>query len=259
VVVASIGTACGTSDRATDPDRLVGVTWVLDEASITTLTGGPIPGARADLRFEDGQAGGASGCNIYGGTYDAGSDGSIAFEAMSMTEMACDEPRMALEAAFVGALAEATTFEVGEQTLTLTGGPTLRFTEEVPMEPLALEGTTWALDTIAAGSDAVSSVVAGTEPTLLLGDGVASGSTGCNRFTGGYTVTPRDGLEHVTGDLAFGALAATEMACDEAVMAQEDVIMQAMSRVTRWLVEGDRLSLFDAKGGLMLAYRGSPA
>ncbi len=251
--------ACGSVDPGTDPDRLTGITWVLDDASVTALVGAPVPRVRAEVSFDGKRANGSSGCNLYSGTYVATDGGSISVEAVSMTEMACDEPRMALEAAFIAELADVSTFAIGDGTLMLGGGATpLRFTRYVPMAPLPLEGTHWILETIVAGPGAVTSVVAGTEPTLLLDGDQASGSAGCNRFTGTFELTTGDAvMQDVTGDLSFGPLATTRMACPGPVMEQERTVLTVLGATTTWLVDADRLSLFDAGGSLLLTFRGS--
>lgn len=75
---------------------------------------------------------GTSGCNTYGGSYEA-DDGSISLGAMSMTEMACDEPLMALESAYLDALAGATGYQIGDAGLVLAGGQVaLTFTPSGP-------------------------------------------------------------------------------------------------------------------------------
>jgi heat shock protein HslJ len=243
-------TACGSADPATDPAALSGVTWVLDAASVGSLAADAPSDARVDLRFEDDRASGTSGCNTYGGDYEATDDGSLTFGALMVTAMACDEPLMALESAYLAALAEVEGFQVSDGGLLLDGAAVaLTFVEEEPMEAMPLEGTEWVLDTVAAG-DAVSSALAGTEVTLTLEGGAASGTAGCNRFSGGYTL---DG-----GSLSFGPLATTKMACPDDVMDQEQAVLAALEGVAGWAVEGDRLSLADADGGLLLGYTGAP-
>lgn len=107
-----------------DASSLGSVTWVLDAASIGSLgVADPPAGARIDLRFDDGELSGRAACNSYGGSYQA--DGNaLAVGAMSMTEMACDEPLMALEAAYLAELAQVDAFQVvGDGAgLVLTGG-----------------------------------------------------------------------------------------------------------------------------------------
>lgn len=239
----------GSGDPALDPDGLTGSTWVLDAASTDALVDEPPADGRVDIRFDGEEVSGTSGCNRYGGPYEAGSDGSISLGPLAMTEMACDDLRMTLESAYVEALGAVTSFRMSEGALALRGGEIdLTFTEEVPIEPLPLEATAWTLDTIATGTDAVSSVLAGTEVTLALEGGTAGGSGGCNRFSGGYEL---DGAS-----LAFGPLASTRMACAEGVMSQEQAVFDALAATASWSVEEDRLWLLDADGSLLLGYRG---
>jgi len=90
-----------------------------------------------------------------------------------------------------------------------------------------LTGTTWILVSI----DDVA-VAAGLEGTLAFDAGAASGSSGCNTFSGTYTLSGQD--------LAFGPLATTRMACvDEAASAFEAAYLVALEGVTAWAVPQD--------------------
>jgi heat shock protein HslJ len=82
------------------------------------------------------------------------------------------------------------------------------------------------------------------EPHLILDAPTrrATGSGGCNRFSGGYTLS---------GDrLSFGSLAATLMACAEG-MEMERAFMGALDRVRGWKITGQRLDLLDANGNVV--------
>ena len=68
------------------------------------------------------------------------------------------------------------------------------------------------------------------------GEGRASGSGGCNRFTGSYTFDD--------GKLAFGPLAGTKMMCPEAVMDQEDRFHQALGAVDKVVLDGPFLLIY---------------
>jgi heat shock protein HslJ len=50
---------------------LLGVEWVLDDASITPLVHSVSPGIHIDLRFDADQATGSGGCNEYGAAFQA--------------------------------------------------------------------------------------------------------------------------------------------------------------------------------------------
>jgi putative lipoprotein len=68
-------------------------------------------------------------------------------------------------------------------------------------------------------------------------DGRVSGSDGCNRTSGTYTL---DGDK-----LTFGAMIATQMACAN-VAGTEQAFREALEKTRGWKVTGERLELFDA-------------
>ena len=74
-----------------------------------------------DLRFEGDQVGGSSGCNAYGASFQA-IGGTISFGPFRSTAMACEQPVMALESAYLRALEGTTAYQVTGPTLHLTGG-----------------------------------------------------------------------------------------------------------------------------------------
>ncbi|HET6715104.1 MAG TPA: META domain-containing protein [Actinomycetota bacterium] len=227
------------------------MTWILETASIEALIGEVVPDAtRVTIRFEpDGSAGGSAGCNSFGGSYSAGDDGSLTIEAGGMTQMACEEPLMQVEAAYVAALGEVASF-----TVTDDGAGLLLEGTETPLaylaeQPLPLEGTRWRVDGIAIGGDAVSSTIAGADADLIFKDARVSGTGGCNRLTGGYTTD---------GDaLSFAEIAPTMKLCDPAVMDQEAAIIAALEATASSTIEGSTLSLSDADGGFLLSLTGT--
>ncbi|MGZ5214393.1 MAG: META domain-containing protein [Actinomycetota bacterium] len=248
VACANAGDGAGTG-IGTDPIDLTGVVWLLDGASIAGLVDEVPPGAQVTLTLENGQAHGTAACNSYGGAYRAGDDGSLSFDGFAVTQMGCDTPLMTLESAYLAALGQVTGFGI-EGNLVLTGGDVaLEFNEEVPAQPLPFVGTTWTLTSIASG-DAVSSVLSGTEVTVAsAADGTLSGSAGCNRFSGTYTVA---------GDrLSFLLLATTKMACAGDVMTQERAFLAAMGQVASYAIEGGQLTVFDPSGAMLLGFDGA--
>lgn len=108
-------------------------------------------------------------------------------------------------------------------------------------EPVDIESIDWLLTEL-VGADIAETA----SPTLLLTDGTASGSGGCNQFTGGYTL---DG-----DSLTFGALATTRMACVPDVSATETAYLAALESVASFESDGDELRLLAESGDVVLVY-----
>jgi len=107
----------------------------------------------------------------------------------------------------------------------------------IPASPL--EGTTWQLTSPGAPAGDAKDA-RGAPPTVRFADGRASGFSGCNRFTGGYT---RDG-----DTITVGRLAGTMMACPEPRMTAEKTFLDGLSGAHRVAIAGDRLTLTPATG-----------
>lgn len=98
--------------------QLEGTSWKLVE-----LDGQPaLPNSEGSIRFEDGKAGGSTGCNGFSGEYTLDVDGSIQFGLMASTMMACEQGLMEQETTFLQALAEAAAVQVEGGSLTIVDG-----------------------------------------------------------------------------------------------------------------------------------------
>jgi len=120
--------------------------------------------------------------------------------------------------------------------------------EVIASGAVPLENTTWKL-TALRGQPVADPL---RQPHIVLQPEQhrVSGSGGCNRIAGGYTLA---------GDrLTFGRTAATMMACPDG-MAQERAFLDALSTVARWHIEGQRLALRDARGEVVLRFDAEPA
>ena len=114
----------------------------------------------------------------------------------------------------------------GSDTGAFRGGARLR----------SLDGSEWQLRDF-AGEPAAA------EAWIGFKDGSAAGQGGCNRFTGGYTEAP--------GELAFGPLASTRMACPEPMMRTESDFFAALDATRQAVATHLLLALFDADGRLL--------
>jgi heat shock protein HslJ len=113
---------------------------------------------------------------------------------------------------------------------------------------LPLAGTYWKL--VALGDKPVTVVNAQREPHFTLGaDSKVTGSGGCNRMFGTYTLN---------GDaLTFNGVGSTKMAC-QGGMDIETAFLPALSRVAKWRITGQQLELTDAGGALVARFEGRP-
>jgi putative lipoprotein len=76
-------------------------------------------------------------------------------------------------------------------------------------------------------------------------DGAISGTGGCNRMAGKATISGET--------IAFGAIAATRMACAPAAMDQETKFFAALNDAKSWRIdEQGKLTLLDASGGALV-------
>lgn len=264
VLTACAGAAgpIGTLDdggRAASPAG----SWVLADAQ--PAIGVPTD-ARITLTIEpDGtawQVGGTSACNSYGGTVVTDGD-RWRGEGYGMTEMACEEPRMAAEQAYLDALLAVDTWaRPSADELVLTGpGVDLRFAALAPAPTADLAATTWLLDALifGTGPDAtVSSTVADAEEATLHldADGTMTASTGCRTFRGEWIETGDEVLLTTFGqrDDSPNVAADGTTTCPAAVVAQEDHVLSVLGDGFRAEVQGDQLTLV-SRDGLGLTYR----
>jgi heat shock protein HslJ len=102
-----------------------------------------------------------------------------------------------------------------------------------------LTGKVWALADLMG-----KPLVAGTNITAEFGsEGKVSGSSGCNQYNGTYTVSGKN--------ITVTPTASTLMACDQAVMDQENAYLDALGQAKTYAVTGDQLTLAGAaKSGL---------
>lgn len=112
--------------------------------------------------------------------------------------------------------------------------------------PPPLAGTRWKLSQL-DGSE-VAAANPGRDPFLELDQatGRASGSGGCNRFSGSFRLDGRH--------LRFGrGFAATEMICADG-MELERSFLDALGRVKAWKARGNELELLDASGKVVARF-----
>jgi Heat shock protein len=107
--------------------------------------------------------------------------------------------------------------------------------------PPGLDGTDWTLTSMSGKAPVGGSI------TLKFEQGNASGSAGCNQYNGAYTTSG--------STIELGPIAATKRAClEQALNVQETAYLNALSKVAKYDVSGDRLMLRDAGGTTLLEF-----
>jgi heat shock protein HslJ len=172
---------------------------------------------------------------------------ALAMQIGAMTDMGCDEPRMAQDTWVSEFLGSGPTATIDGDTLVLaSAGVTMTLLDRQVADPdQPLEGTTWVLDAIEVGSGdtgAVSSVPAGVRATIRLEGGQLSVDTGCN--TGGASATV-DG-----STLTIGPLGLTKRACQVDAAAVEQSMTQTLQGAVAFELDGQVLRLLGPTGGL---------
>jgi heat shock protein HslJ len=236
--------ACSsTGAPSPSPASLDGHTYLSTDLQGAVL----VPGTRIRLAFADGSLNANGGCNTMGGAYSIDGD-RLTTTQMSMTEMACDEPRMAQDE-WLARLLGNVTFTLDGDTLTLTVGP-VRLTlvdEEVATPDQPLEGTRWVLDGIVSG-DAVSSVPVGVTASIRIVAGQLELEAGCNKGGGSVEVT--------ADTLTFGPIMLTKMACERDPMAVETEVTTVLSGDVTYTIDADVLTMEAGASGLI--FRAAP-
>jgi heat shock protein HslJ len=113
-------------------------------------------------------------------------------------------------------------------------------------EPATLEGVDWKLTGYLV-DDVLTAVPLGTDATLRLEGGLATGSGGCNTFSGIYAL---DGTSITFGD----EISTTLILCEEDVQAIEDAYLAALPLVASWAISDDVLQLSDDLGTITLTF-----
>ena len=166
---------------------------------------------------------------------------------MMTTEMACEEPLMAQDqwiSAFVNGA--AVTLEGDTLTLAKDGVTVTATDKEVAKPDLPVEGTVWMVEGLVS-NQAVSSMPAGVEASLVFADGKVAVDAGCNKGSGAAEI----------GDttITFGPIATTKMFCEGAAGEVEQQVLGVLSGEVAYTVDSDALQLRGAGGGLDLRAR----
>ncbi|EGX60208.1 hypothetical protein SZN_09006 [Streptomyces zinciresistens K42] len=225
------GADAGSRSVGSGPAASVtGVRWAVDRVSVDGRKSTAPDGAYLRIA-EGGKVDGNLGCNTFGADAEF-TDGSVTFDGVRATEMACDGVPAAFEQTLARTLGDGSlTARVDGGTLVLTtaGGDRIDLTEQ---KAAPLKGTKWTVSTPDAGGRAHLTFDAKT--------GQVSGSLGCNKVRS--TATFRD------GSITLGSASTTRMMCDTSLMKTEKALLGLFDSTVKYRVDGRTLTLTSENG-----------
>jgi len=110
---------------------------------------------------------------------------------------------------------------------------------------VSLEKTYWKLNSVGDGSITIAAGTREIHLTLQPDALRVSGFSGCNTFTGTYTLAGNK--------LVFGNLASTMMACPHG-MEIEQAVQQALAATASWRIDAQTLELLDPSGTVLAVF-----
>ena len=122
-LLAACSPGADVSPSPSAPSSLAGSSW----RAVSVAGASPVAGSEPTLVFAADQVSGTTGCNQFFGGYTY-AEGSIKFDQVGMTMMACDDPIGTVEMAYTAALNGATTVTIddgGQLLLSGTAGDVL--------------------------------------------------------------------------------------------------------------------------------------
>jgi heat shock protein HslJ len=246
-LAALVLVAAGCAASGGTGGTLEGTTWLMKSydngSSMVDVPQGIYP----DARFASGTVSGVLVCNSYSGGYTQ-SGSSLTISALAMTQMACANTSPEVESQMAAAMQKAATYTASNASLKLydASGKNVAVFQAAPADPLA--GTSWTATGINNGQQAVVSPASGTTITAQFSaDGQMSGNGGCNDYSATFTA--------VDGSIAIGPVAATQKACDAAVMDQESQYFAALANAHSFEIQGGTtLTIRDASGAMQVTY-----
>lgn len=240
MVVSAVVVSCRN-----DSDGLSGTEWTL-----ATLGGTE---ALADTSvslslMDDDELSGSGGCNRFTGTWQSGDDDALTLNAGAMTMMACPEPIMNQETAFMTALADTRSHSRDDDELTLLNEAEEELAVLRELERAELTDGEWEVTAFNNGQEAIVSVIEGTRITAVFDDDdQLNGNGGCNQYMTTYS-TEDDAI-------TIEPAGATRMACDQPIMDQETAYFAALEAAATFELGETTLTLRGADGALLVSFR----
>jgi len=184
------------------PDRGLSTTYVVTGITVGGKAHALVKGTEVRIRFADAKVTITAGCNTMSGGYTL-EESRLTVEPLAMTEMGCDQSRMAQDSWLAGLFAKPVQLTTGDEPTIVSGSTVLAMADREKVSPdKPLLGTTWLMDSIGNG-DVVGSVAADLGATLRFTSDSVKVSDGCNTGQGTVTI---DGATITFSDIVMTML-----------------------------------------------------
>lgn len=184
--------------------------------------------------LDEGSLGGNASCNRMMGSYEHGEvQGEISIALGGTTMMMCPEELMLQERSIQELLPKVTSYTVADDTLTLTtdDGKTIvasRADQQAAAEATSeLVGPEWMIEDI-DGKGVIDDSPASIE---FMADGKLAGNASCNRMMGSFEKGEAE------GEVSLEVAGTTRMMCPEALMNQENSLLEMLPKVTSYTID----------------------
>ena len=250
LLALTLAAACGDDDDDDDDGgdddaneeealSLEGTPWLLSSGIDVDGWEAVAPSAA----FEAGTVSGSSGCNRFNAGYEVDGD-ALELGNIAGTRMACQPPADEVETVYLAALEQVRGWRIEDDELVLIdedNSELLRFLAATPVGD-------WEVTGFQTDAAVVSPLPGTTLTATFAEDGTLSGSSGCNTYSGTYTI---DGNR-----IEIGQLGSTLAACEEpeGIMDQEAAYLEALSTAVSFEVSGGSLSLLREDGTFAASY-----
>ena len=232
------GATTALADMADTPE---GTLWTLAQQSVEGEMTAVPEDLSVTLGMQTGEVDGSGGCNMFSGVYTLDGE-SLVFDAISFTEMYCDDQIAAVEGAFGANLLDTRTWVLEAEQLLLSGqdgGLLMRF-DAGP--DATIVGSWVGLE----AADASGEMVGGQDVTNVFANFLAAGEfkgfDGCNDVLSTYAV---DGALIELGELQTLA----PLPCDGELAEISTAVQEALTSAATWSIDADQvLELQDQAG-----------
>ncbi len=232
--------------------------WILASYGTAEAPIAVLPEAPINLLFTQDGISGSAGCNTYFGQFHYDIN-VLGFSAVGNTLMACTDPAvMTQESDYLNALRTATSYVIDNGVLKITyqdgvltfNGETTTPTPSAPATPIVntdptlggLAGVQWTLVSYGAAAAPVAALPDAPVTADFTSQGI-SGSAGCNQYSGTFVYN--------NNTLTFSPLVATQMACTDNVMTQENAYLTALQSATGYQIANGQLQISYPDGVLV--------